>query len=101
MKAKEILKRPVVTEKSLERGKRGEYTFVVERRANKTQIARAVEEVFGVEVAGVAVVAVRGKRRKRGKRRQGVIVGRGKKAIVKLAKGKIELFSEFVKKEEK
>ena len=82
----EVLKRPVLTEKSsynadaLQR-----YTFEVDVRANKHQIREAVEAIFDVEVLGVNVMNVRGKRRRVGRR-----VGRApdwKKAIVTLAPG--------------
>jgi large subunit ribosomal protein L23 len=80
----EILKRPVVTEKSnYQSGSLNRYTFEVDARANKRQIKEAVERVFNVEVIGVNVMNVRGKQR-----RWGRIVGRTgdwKKAVVTLA----------------
>jgi large subunit ribosomal protein L23 len=80
----EILKRPIVTEKSsFQSDSLNRYTFEVDVRANKRQIKEAVEKVFNVEVVGVNVMNVRGKRR-----RWGRIVGRTrdwKKAVVTLA----------------
>jgi large subunit ribosomal protein L23 len=80
----EILKRPIVTEKSsFQSDSLNRYTFEVDVRANKRQIKEAVEQVFSVEVIGVNVMNVRGKRR-----RWGRIVGRTrdwKKAVVTLA----------------
>jgi large subunit ribosomal protein L23 len=80
----EILKRPIVTEKSsFQSDSLNRYTFEVDVRANKRQIKEAVEQVFNVEVVGVNVMNVRGKQR-----RMGRVVGRTrdwKKAIVTLA----------------
>jgi large subunit ribosomal protein L23 len=80
----EILKRPIVTEKSsFQSDSLNRYTFEVDVRANKRQIKEAVEQVFNVEVVGVNVMNVRGKQRRLGR-----IVGRTrdwKKAIVTLA----------------
>jgi len=69
MNAYQIIKRPIVTEKS---GKLAalynQYTFEVDRRANKIQIKGAVEEAFGVDVLGVSTCIVPGKRRRWGRR---------------------------------
>ena len=54
MDARTILIRPVISEKSYALIAEGKYTFRVDDRAHKTQIAQAVEEVFGVEVAAGA-----------------------------------------------
>ena len=92
MKAHQIIRRPVVTEKSsVAREEENIATFAVDPRANKHEIARAVEELFGVKVIGVHTMRQPGK-----KRRVGANVGRRpewKKAIVKLAEGQaIEFF---------
>jgi large subunit ribosomal protein L23 len=91
MDARTILIRPVISEKSYALIAEGKYTFRVDDRAHKTQIARAVEEVFGVRVAEVRTAKVRAKPKRRGLTR-----GRTrswKKAIVQLAPGeRIELF---------
>ena len=67
------------------------YTFIVQINANKSQIKRAVEEVFGVKVANVQTIRTMGKTK-----RMGVHVGKRadyKKAIVTLAEGStIEFF---------
>ena len=47
----EVLRRPIITEKSTALQERGKYTFEVFREANKQQIKQAVEEAFKVEVA--------------------------------------------------
>ena len=91
MDARAILIRPVISEKSYALIAEGKYTFRVDDRAHKTQIAQAVEEVFGVDVAGVRTAKVRSK-----PKRRGLHSGRTrswKKAIVELAPGdRIEVF---------
>jgi large subunit ribosomal protein L23 len=91
MDARTVIIRPVISEKSYALIADGKYTFRVNDRAHKTQIAQAVEEIFGVEVAGVRTSKVRAK-----PKRRGVHQGRTrswKKAIVELAPGqRIELF---------
>lgn len=91
MDAHTILIRPVISEKSYALIAEGKYTFRVNDRAHKTQIAQAVEEIFDVKVAGVRTAQVRSK-----PKRRGLHQGRTrawKKAIVQLAPGeRIELF---------
>ena len=91
MDARSILIRPVISEKSYALIAEGKYTFRVDDRAHKTQIAQAVEEVFKVDVAQVRTAQVRSKPKRRGLQK-----GRTrawKKAIVQLAPGeRIELF---------
>lgn len=88
----EVIKRPLVTEKSnIGREELNLATFAVDPRANKHEIARAVAELFSVEV-----LAVRTMRQHRKKRRVGKHIGtkpEWKKAIVQLAEGQsIEFF---------
>jgi large subunit ribosomal protein L23 len=91
MNAHTIIVRPVISEKSYALIAEGKYTFRVNDRAHKTQIAHAVEEIFEVKVAGVRTAKVRSK-----PKRRGLHQGRTrawKKAIVQLAPGeRIELF---------
>jgi large subunit ribosomal protein L23 len=92
VKAHQVIRRPVVTEKSsIGREENNVVTFAVDPRANKHEIARAVEELFDVKVVGVHTLRQQGK-----KRRVGMKMGRRpawKKAIVKLAEGQaIEFF---------
>jgi large subunit ribosomal protein L23 len=78
----DILKKPVLTEKSYDQFPGKTYTFEVDKSANKIEIRKAVEEVFGVEVQSVHTVNRDGK-----VRRQGATSGRTpsiKKAYVKL-----------------
>jgi large subunit ribosomal protein L23 len=90
----EILRRPVVTEKSnFQSDILGQYTFEVDRRANKKQIKDAVETVFSVTVERVRVINVPAKRVRRYGRREVVRKSGWKKAVVTLAPGdRIEFF---------
>lgn len=95
MNPRDVILRPVVTEKSMENMAEGKYTFEVDPRANKFQIKRAVEEIFDVKVERVNTVNVRGKLRRMG-RTQGRTSDR-KKAIVTLKAGqKIQAFEEML-----
>ena len=61
---RDVLLRPVISEKSYGLLDEGKYTFIVAPDANKTQVRLAVEEVFGVKVTGVNTVNRKGKRRR-------------------------------------
>ncbi|MCM1989647.1 50S ribosomal protein L23 [Oceanirhabdus seepicola] len=92
MTSYDIIRRPVVTEKSMTAMADRQYTFIVDIKANKSLIKRAVEEVFGVEVEEVKTIRYNGK-----PKRQGVHFGKRadyKKAIVKLSENSkgIEFF---------
>ena len=56
MEKYEIVKRPLVTEKSTQLAESGKYTFEVDRRANKIQIKDAIEKIFDVKVKKVNVI---------------------------------------------
>lgn len=80
----DIIRKPIITERSMNDMAEGKYTFVVDKKANKTEIKNAVEKVFGVKVEKVNTMNMQGKLK-----RQGIHVGRRpswKKAIVTLAK---------------
>ena len=85
MHAFEILRRPVITEKSTTMQERGRYTFEVAPEAAKLQIKQAVEEAFDVKVIKVNTMNVRGKRKRFGPRMN--FKSSWKKAIVTLAPG--------------
>ena len=91
MNARQVVIEPVISEKSYALMADGKYTFRVHERAQKTQIAHAVEEVFGVTVAHVRTAHVRSK-----PKRRGLHSGKTrswKKAIVQLGPGdRIEMF---------
>lgn len=91
MKARDILKRPVITEKSSEAMAEGKYTFDVDVRANKTQVKIAVEEIFDVKVANVNIINYKPKKKRMG-RYQGY-TNKRRKAIVTLKEGQIDLFN--------
>ena len=88
----QVIIRPVISEKSYNLiESEGQYTFQVDRRANKNQIRRAVEDAFDVSVTKVNTTNVKSK-----PNRQGLTRGRTstwKKAVVKLVEGdRIDLF---------
>ncbi len=93
MRIQEVIRRPLITEKSTElRDERDIVAFEVDIRANKIEVKRAVEAQFKVKVAEVRTARMHGK-----VRRQGRYVGRRpdwKKAYVRLAEGEkpIEFF---------
>lgn len=88
-----VLKRPIITEKSLALAAKGFYTFEVGRAAKKPEIARAVTEAFKVEVVSVSTIMVKGRSRRVGRMRTEINLGNSKKAIVQLKKDqKIALF---------
>ena len=65
--AYDIIKRPIITEQSMEGTGFRCYTFEVARDANKIEIARAVEEIFGVKVARVNTLNMKGKAKRLGR----------------------------------
>ncbi|NLK67932.1 MAG: 50S ribosomal protein L23 [Clostridiaceae bacterium] len=80
--AEDIIIRPYITEKSNDDMADGKYTFIVDYRAKKTEIKRAVEKLFNVKVIAVNTINYEGKQK-----RMGVHQGRTakwKKAIVKI-----------------
>ena len=87
---RDILLKPVVSEKSYGLLDAGKYTFLVDPRANKTEIKIAVEQVFGVKVDSVNTLNRPGKTRRTrtgtGKRKD------TKRAIVTLREGTIDIF---------
>jgi large subunit ribosomal protein L23 len=93
MRIQDVIRRPLITEKSqIQRDATKTVAFEVDRRANKIEVKRAVEAQFKVKVAEVRIAGMHGKLR-----RQGRFVGRQpdwKKAYVRLAAGEktIEFF---------
>ena len=80
--AQDIIIKPVITEKSMDGLQVGKYTFKVAKDATKPEIKKAVEKLFGVEVAKVTTMNVNGKMKRLG-RYQGMTAS-WKKAIVTL-----------------
>ncbi len=92
MNSYEVVKRPIITENSMDQMADRKYTFEVAKEANKIEIKNAVEEIFGVQVEKVTTMRMLGKIK-----RMGANSGKRpdwKKAIVKLTEGSktIEFF---------
>ena len=92
MEARDILIRPLITEHCTDLMADNKFVFVVDKRANKIQVAQAVKEIFNVTVLDVNTINVKGKTKRRGR-----TVGKTnsyKKAIVKIKAGEtIEFFT--------
>ena len=69
--AYDIIKRPIVTERSMEQIEMKRYTFEVSRTANKIEIGKAIEEIFGVKVSKVNTLNMQGKAKRMGGRPAG------------------------------
>lgn len=92
-----IIKKPVITEKMTAISEKlNRYAFIVDVRANKLQIKKAVQDLYGVQVTSVNTMRYDGKLKSR-YTKTGIVAGRRdafKKAIVTLAKGEtIDFFS--------
>ena len=86
---KEIIKKPVVSEKSSEMNEKGKYTFIVDKDCNKIEIAKAVEKMYGVTVQDVNTIRYSGKVKSKYMKSR-VVSGRRpafKKAIITVKKG--------------
>lgn len=92
MEARDIIKRPVITERSMQVVADKKYTFEVDVKANKTQVKDAIEEVFGVKVAKVNIANYKGKLKRMG--RFAGYTNKRRKAIVTLTvdSKEIEIF---------
>lgn len=85
------LKSPLVTEKVSALNEKGKYGFIVDIKANKVEIKKAVEKQYGVNVEKVNTLSVMGKQKVRYSK-TGILAGRKpnyKKAIVTLAEGEV------------
>lgn len=82
---RDVIKRPVITERTSEFVDKLTYVFEVDIKANKTEIKQAVEQIFKVKVAGVNTMRVPAKPKRYG--RYNGYTSEWKKAIVKLAEG--------------
>ncbi|KIP20552.1 50S ribosomal protein L23 [Anoxybacillus ayderensis] len=89
---RDIIKRPVITERSTELMGEKKYTFEVDVKANKTEVKEAIEAIFGVKVAKVNIMNYKGKFKRVG--RYSGLTNRRRKAIVTLTPDskEIELF---------
>lgn len=92
MEARDVIKRPVITEKSSSDMGLDKYTFDVDTRANKTQVKIAIEEVFDVKVDSVNIMNIKAKAKRVG--RYNGFTNKRRKAIVTLKEGSsIDLFN--------
>lgn len=86
----DIIKAPVITEKSQIEKENGKYTFKVDPKANKTEIKLAIEKIFDVKVVDIKTINEKPKKKRVG--RYTGLTNRSKKAIVTLKEGQtIEL----------
>ena len=81
----EIIKAPVITEKSENARNEGKFTFKVDPKANKIEIKEAIEKLFNVKVTSIRTINVKPKKRRVG--RYSGYTNRSKKAIVTLQEG--------------
>lgn len=82
MDLRDVIKRPVITERSMELQEERKYTFEVDLRANKTLVKQAVEKIFDVKVEKVNIMNYKGKFKRMG--RYSGYTNRRRKAVVTL-----------------
>ncbi|MFD1124397.1 50S ribosomal protein L23 [Lentilactobacillus raoultii] len=94
MESRDVILRPVITEESTSKMDNKTYTFDVDLRATKTQVKKAIEDIFDVKVVRVNIMNVRGKLKRQG--RYSGYTKKRRKAIVTLSEDskEIQLFSE-------
>ncbi len=101
--AKSVLIKPIISEKADAQGKKGKYSFVVDKKTNKIEVKKAVEAMYGVSVAEVNTAIIPGKVKSRNTR-SGAVKGRSssyKKAVVTLVDGEeINFFAATEQEEE-
>lgn len=86
-----VLKRPLITEKYAAMNEVGKYAFEVDKKANKVEIKKAVEKMYGVTVANVATMRSLGKSKTK-YTKSGAVTGRTsliKKAIITVKEGEV------------
>lgn len=87
----DVLKRPLITEKLSALNEKGTYGFVVDLKANKVEIKKAVEKMYGVNVTSVKTMRYAGKLKSKSTKTK-VVSGRAsshKKAMVSIAEGEV------------
>lgn len=93
MKLPFIIKKPIITERSMALAAENVYTFEVVRSATKGQIKKAMSDYFGVDVESVRTTIIKGKTKRVGRLKKSVTMADGKKAIIKIKAGqKLDLF---------
>ena len=99
MNINDVIKYPVLTEKTYAQMSKKIYTFAVDFRTNKVEVKKVVEHIFDVKVEKVNIMTVQKKAKKVG--RHSGFTNRYKKAIITLANGTINLFPEEAEAEVK
>jgi large subunit ribosomal protein L23 len=87
----EVVKRPLITEKVTAMNESGKYAFEVDRKANKIEIKKAIEKMYGVTIESVSTLRAPGKLKSK-YTKAGVVSGRSgaiKKAIVTVREGEV------------
>ncbi len=92
MNIKDIIIKPILTEKSTKNVSKNVYLFQVNLKANKNQIKEAIETLFKVKVDKVRVVVRKGKKKRVGRRLMTKKTSNKKIAYVSLKEGKLEIF---------
>ncbi len=88
-----MMLKPIISERSLRDAANGVYTFAVEKKMKKTQIRKAIEELFNVHVKKITVSTIKGKERAAGRKKMKVKEPDKKKARARLGKNeKIDVF---------
>ncbi len=96
-----IVKKPVITEKTVSLSKQNFYTFLVDRKARKPDVAQAVRELFKVDVLSVKLMTIKPQTKQQRTRKGYFKVGAMKKAVVSVKAGqKIDLFDVETQREE-
>lgn len=94
MESRDIILRPVITEASMAEMDNKRYTFDVDTHATKTEVRKAIEDIFDVKVAKVNIMNVKGKKKRMG-RYEGYTKKRRKAIVTLTADSKeIKLFDE-------
>ncbi len=97
MQSQHVIIKPIISEKSLKDAVMGKYTFLVNEKANKTQIKAAIEEVFEVKIVKIMTNITKGSTTKNTRVGRKVKVFADKKARVVLVKGQsIAIFDEHL-----
>ena|SRR3990167_7471197 len=93
METAKVILRPLMTEKSLVDAAKGDYSFIVDKKATKGEIKKAVKERFSVDVLSVKTRLVKGRTRRVFRRREKTVLGPRKTATVRVGKEqKIDIF---------
>ncbi len=92
MNIKDIILRPILTEKTTNLTKENFYSFEVNVKANKSQIKNAVEKIFNVKVLEIKTHIRKGKIKRTGRRMMSKKIANKKIAFIKLKEGKIDIF---------